>query len=63
MDDVMDDVIVPIAVSIILGLTVLCVLHLVGDYRRFAVLIEQCEKYGYIQDETVRLVCTKEKRP
>lgn len=34
----------------------------VGDFRYFNTIAHQCEKQGYIQDKTTRVLCSIEKR-
>ena len=35
--------------------------HLTMDFRHFEEIAAQCEKQGYIQNDTTRIICTKEK--
>ena len=35
---------------------------LIGDYRHFDTLTEQCKTQGYIQNKTTRIVCSIEEK-
>lgn len=59
----MDDLFFFILVMVVTGaLALVGVIHIVGDFRHFNQIVAQCEKQGYIQNDTVRVMCTKEKR-
>ena len=58
----MDDVFGAILAGLIITLATLGGIHLAMDFRHFDQVVAQCEKQGYIQNETVRVMCTKEKR-
>lgn len=48
--------------STLLVLAVIGAVFLCLDFRHFSEIVAQCEKQGYIQNETVRLTCAKEKQ-
>jgi hypothetical protein len=58
----MDDFMGIVVLVLVLVLAVFGTLHLSMDFRHFDSIVAQCEKQGYIQNNTVRLMCTKEKR-
>lgn len=59
----MDDMFFPVVFFITIGvLAVFGGVHIVMDFRHFNQIVAQCEKQGYIQNDTVRVMCTKEKR-
>lgn len=49
-------------IALIMVFTCIGVLHLVMDYRHFGYIKEDCEKRGYIQNETIRINCSVEKQ-
>jgi uncharacterized membrane protein YidH (DUF202 family) len=58
----MDNMFFPIVASVIvLVLAGGGVMHLAMDFRHFNQVVAQCEEQGYIQNNTVRLICAKEK--
>ena len=58
----MEDMIPGLVLFIAMGvLAVFGVAHLTMDFRHFKEIAAQCEKQGYIQNDTTRIICTKEK--
>ena len=57
----MDDFLTALVVAALIVMATLGGAHLAMDYRYFNTIVAQCEKQGYIQNETVRINCTKEK--
>lgn len=47
---------------LLVGLVALGVLTF-ADLRHFDTVVQQCEKQGYIQNDTKRIFCSVEKRP
>jgi hypothetical protein len=47
--------------ALVLALAIIGVVHLTMDFRLFKQVVEQCEQQGYIQNDTTRIVCHKEK--
>ena len=58
----MDDFLVILVGTIVLAFALIGVAHLVSDYRLFDSIKEQCEKQGYVQNQTVRINCVIEKK-
>ena len=52
---------VAVFVSALLILAAIGGAHLAMDFREFDRIVAQCEKQGYIQNDKVRVMCTKEK--
>ena len=58
MDDMIPGLVLFVALS---ALAVFGVGHLTMDFRHFEEIAAQCEKHGSIQNDTTRIICTKEK--
>jgi len=54
----------PIIIIFCVVLMLACIggVHLALDYRNFNTIVQQCEKQGYIQNDTVRITCVKERK-
>ena len=53
-----------LTISFFIGLTTLAifgVVFLVMDFRHFSDVVKQCEKQGFIQNNTTRIQCRVEK--
>jgi hypothetical protein len=48
-------------IVVVLLLAMTGAMFLVLDFRHFKEIAAQCEKQGYIQNDTTRIICTKEK--
>ena len=48
-------------IVVVLLLAATGAMFLVLDFRHFKEIAAQCEKQGYIQNDTTRIICTKEK--
>jgi hypothetical protein len=48
-------------IVVVLLLATTGAMFLVLDFRHFREIAIQCEKQGYIQNDTTRIICTKEK--
>lgn len=57
-----DDFISVAFFTTLLVLAVIGAVFLCMDFRHFKEIVAQCEKQGYIQNETVRLTCAKESK-
>lgn len=56
----MEEVFTIVVILCVFILAVFGVTLLAGDYRLFDNIVKQCETQGYIQNQTIRLTCTKE---
>lgn len=56
-----EDICVIILCIVICSLAFFGAVFLVADYRYFRDISSQCEKQGFIQNETIRIKCTVEK--
>lgn len=57
----MDEFFGVIVVCIVMIFAVLGVVHTSLDFRHFDEIKSHCEKYGYVQNSTVRITCSVDK--
>jgi len=57
----MDDLANIVLMTIGLIFAIFGVIHVGDDYRHFKEVQEQCSRYGFIQNKTVRITCVVEK--
>jgi len=57
----MDEVLWAIMVAWFVVATTFTIQFAIVDYRDFSKIVNQCEKQGFIQDKTIRIMCSVEK--
>jgi len=57
----MDDIFLPALItSVFLVLSTIGVFHISKDFRHYDQILRQCQKQGFIQNETTRITCKVE---
>jgi len=56
----MEEFFAAVAITCVLALACFGVIFIAGDFRHFDEIAKQCTRQGYIQDNTIRIICQKE---